>query len=94
MKTQANPKTATVKKTSTRSRKIPLQRAAVKTADAATQDAKKRVTNSLPSADEIAARAYKIWQQQGCPEGCEEEHWWQAEQEIIREESSTVIPQF
>jgi hypothetical protein len=30
----------------------------------------------------IAQRAYEIWQESGCPEGCEQEHWYQAEAEL------------
>ncbi|GEP45066.1 DUF2934 domain-containing protein [Brevifollis gellanilyticus] len=32
--------------------------------------------------EEIAARAYYIWMQRGCPDGCDEENWHQAEQEL------------
>ncbi len=35
-----------------------------------------------PTNEMIAARAYEIWQQNGCPEGCEQEHWLQAEREL------------
>jgi hypothetical protein len=31
----------------------------------------------------IAARAYKIWESQGRPHGCDLTHWHQAEQEIM-----------
>jgi hypothetical protein len=31
---------------------------------------------------EIAQRAYTLWQQRGCPDGCSEEDWFQAEQEL------------
>ncbi|MBE2287044.1 MAG: DUF2934 domain-containing protein [Prosthecobacter sp.] len=34
------------------------------------------------SREHIAARAYVIWQQKGCPEGCDAENWQQAEQEL------------
>lgn len=30
----------------------------------------------------IAARAYSIWEQQGCPEGRSEQHWAQASEEF------------
>jgi hypothetical protein len=30
----------------------------------------------------IASRAYEIWLQKGCPPGCEEENWRQAESEL------------
>ena len=36
-----------------------------------------------PSYDDIAARAYAIWKAQGCPEGKENEHWQQAEEELL-----------
>ncbi len=38
---------------------------------------------TLPQAEQIASRAYKIWQEQGCPEGCDEMNWRLAEQEIL-----------
>lgn len=40
-------------------------------------------TQTLPQAEQIASRAYKIWQEQGCPEGCDEMNWRLAEQEIL-----------
>ncbi len=33
-------------------------------------------------AELIRQRAYEIWETRGCPHGCDEEHWLQAEQEI------------
>jgi hypothetical protein len=30
----------------------------------------------------IQERAYQIWQEEGCPEGREQEHWLRAEAEI------------
>jgi hypothetical protein len=35
-----------------------------------------------PTNDEIASRAYEIWNECGCPHGSHEEHWLQAEQEL------------
>lgn len=32
--------------------------------------------------EQIAVLAYEIWQQRGCPEGCPEEDWFRAEQEL------------
>jgi hypothetical protein len=32
--------------------------------------------------EQIAQRAYTIWQEQGCPVGREEENWYQAEREL------------
>lgn len=37
--------------------------------------------------ERIRARAYEIWQREGCPEGCEDEHWRQAEAEVDAEDS-------
>jgi hypothetical protein len=36
----------------------------------------------VPARDEIAARAYEIWRESGCPEGKQEEHWYAAEREL------------
>ncbi|WP_041544924.1 MULTISPECIES: DUF2934 domain-containing protein [Chelativorans] len=43
-------------------------------------------TETMP-ADEsvhlrIEQRAYQIWEDEGCPTGCELDHWLQAESEI------------
>lgn len=35
-----------------------------------------------PSREKIAARAYEIWQEAGCPHGQNEAHWYQAEREL------------
>lgn len=92
MKTQATPKTATVKKTSAGTKKASGQSLREKSSPSASQQTEKQISSDWPPADVIAARAYKIWQQQGCPEGREEQHWWQAEQEIIRDGSHSVSP--
>jgi len=92
MKTQANPKTATVKKTSAGIKKNSGQSLREKSSPSTSQQAENQISSDWPPADAIAARAYKIWQQQGCPEGREEQHWWQAEQEIIRDGSCAVTP--
>ena len=34
------------------------------------------------SADAISRRAYEIWEQNGKPDGCDLEHWLQAEKEV------------
>lgn len=34
--------------------------------------------------EQIAARAYSIWLKKGCPEGCEQENWLQAEEELMQ----------
>lgn len=35
----------------------------------------------------IRRRAYEIWEALGCPEGGQQEHWTQAEAEILDQES-------
>lgn len=84
MKTRATPKTATGKPTSVRNKKAPAQKSLVKTTADAPHAADPVMTNSRPLTDEIAARAYQIWQHQGCPEGREDQHWQQAEREITQ----------
>jgi hypothetical protein len=51
---------------------------------AATSAAFNDASTVVPSVsrEHIAARAYVIWQQKGCPEGCDAENWQQAEQEL------------
>ncbi|HBJ82880.1 MAG TPA: hypothetical protein DDZ88_03190 [Verrucomicrobiales bacterium] len=48
-----------------------------------THDGQNVTTQARPQAEQIAALAYKIWQEQGCPEGCDEMNWRLAEQEIM-----------
>ena len=36
---------------------------------------------------QIRERAYSIWEQQGCPDGREHDHWGQAEREILAEQA-------
>jgi hypothetical protein len=50
--------------------------------------AKENATSSSCSESqkkEIAAMAYKIWQEQGCPNGHHDLHWRQAEQAVTRD---------
>ena len=35
-----------------------------------------------PTHDDIAARAYALWQEDGCPEGVHEQDWLRAEQKL------------
>jgi hypothetical protein len=37
-----------------------------------------------PTHEAISQRAYEIWIANGCPEGCDQEHWMQAELELTR----------
>jgi len=47
-------------------------------------DSRKEAGNSRKSLEreQIALRAYEIWQEQGCPAGRDEENWYQAEREL------------
>jgi hypothetical protein len=40
-----------------------------------------------PYHEMIARRAHTIWETRGCPDGCEMEHWLQAERELAAETS-------
>ena len=40
---------------------------------------------------EIAARAYKLWEEAGQPEGKDEEFWKLAEQELINADRSSPL---
>lgn len=35
-----------------------------------------------PTHEDIAALAYALWQEDGCRDGAQEEHWLQAEQQL------------
>jgi hypothetical protein len=39
-------------------------------------------TGIHPMHEDIARLAYSLWQEQGCHEGTQEEHWLSAEQEL------------
>jgi hypothetical protein len=43
----------------------------------------------MPSDEEIAARAYKLWEDHGKPTGRDEEFWRLAEQELLNEDKSS-----
>jgi len=42
--------------------------------------------------DQIAERAYLIWQARGCPEGDGSDNWEQAKRELIAEAKRTIGP--
>jgi hypothetical protein len=37
---------------------------------------------------DIAQHAYHLWHQRGCPEGCPDDDWYRAEQELASRHSS------
>jgi len=43
-----------------------------------------------PTPEDIAALAYALWQEQGCPEGAHEQNWLRAEQELTENRESAV----
>lgn len=34
--------------------------------------------------DRVRERAYSLWEAEGCPDGCAERHWQQAEAELFQ----------
>jgi hypothetical protein len=60
-----------------------VQKTQVATSRPKTVKATVPTAKTAPTPELIAARAYEIWQESGCPEGCEQEHWYQAESELI-----------
>lgn len=42
-----------------------------------------RTDREVATQQMIAERAYKLWEDQGRPDGCDLVHWQQAEQEIL-----------
>jgi len=42
---------------------------------------------SRPQNDEIAALAFQLWKERGCPIGSPDEDWFQAEAELTHQES-------
>ena len=49
----------------------------------------KRMTK--PTDKEIAARAFKLWEENGRPEGKEEEFWHAALQQLLNEDKSNPM---
>jgi Protein of unknown function (DUF2934) len=44
-----------------------------------------------PTHEEIAERAYLLWEARGCQGGCPEEDWLRAEEELRQQRTSTAI---
>ena len=42
-----------------------------------------QVTENATLHDQIAALAYRLWQERGCPEGSPEIDWFDAEQQML-----------
>jgi hypothetical protein len=45
---------------------------------------------ATPDHQQIAERAYRIWEQQGRPQGLDREHWEQAQRELQADDGSFV----
>ena len=43
-----------------------------------------------PTHEDVAALAYALWQESGCPEGTHEENWLRAEQELTANRKTSV----
>ncbi|MDZ4403979.1 DUF2934 domain-containing protein [Prosthecobacter sp.] len=82
MKTRTTARAADAKKAYASQKKAPNQKA-IMSVVMNTHDENSVATESLPRVEEIASRAYKIWQEQGCPEGCDEMNWQLAEKELL-----------
>lgn len=82
MKTQASPKKPVAKKAGA-TPKSPVQKKSVMSPPEDARVGDSPTIKSSPQTEEIASRAYKIWQERGCPEGFDEVHWHLAEQEIM-----------
>ena len=44
---------------------------------------------ALPSRDQIAAKAFELWQARGCPQGSAEQDWLEAEAELQLQAASS-----
>lgn len=80
MKTQSPTKNPPAKKAAASTKKSPGTQTIAQSKSTTTSRGQENV--GAAQSDQIAALAYKIWQEQGCPEGHEEQHWHQAEQAL------------
>lgn len=39
--------------------------------------------SSIPTDEEIALSAYRLWLQEGCPQGHDREHWLKAKKQLL-----------
>jgi transcriptional regulator with XRE-family HTH domain len=49
----------------------------------ADNDGLPELQRAAPTYEEVAERAYLLWQQRGCPDGNAEEDWFQAERQLM-----------
>lgn len=40
--------------------------------------------------DHIRERAYSLWESEGCPDGCADRHWQQAERELQQGDNTAM----
>lgn len=43
--------------------------------------------------DRIRERAYRLWEAEGCPDGCADRHWQQAEAELFQGTEGQDMPE-
>jgi hypothetical protein len=48
-------------------------------------------SETVKSTSDIAALAYELWQQRGCPEGSPEQDWYEAERKVQSQTESQPI---
>jgi hypothetical protein len=53
-----------------------------KTAENGREKSQTAIRSGTPQYDEIANRAYQLWERRGCPIGTPEEDWIRAEEEL------------
>jgi hypothetical protein len=59
-------------------------------ANQATRIAHELATEIHPTNEDIAVLAYRLWQENGCPDGTQEEDWVRAEQQLTTTQESTL----
>ena len=50
------------------------------------------IQRTAPTQEQIAARAYTIWEKEGYPQGREQQHWQEAERQLRTEHSQPPVP--
>jgi len=60
--------------------------------DTIADDDQTRTIQSNEMTEQIARCAYHLWEQEGCPEGCDLDHWSRAEQIVASDASRHVGP--
>ena len=80
-RTKAPPKSSSTAKSATTTKTKTASKSSTQTTATPKRGTAKKSTASVTSQD-IAERAYQMWEQEGYPSGRELEHWVAAEQEL------------